>query len=56
MKLLKEPERLNRDMGKSITKGCTAFPGCELYIYEGLSHGLYEEAPDFIDRVRDFCL
>ena len=30
-------------------------PGCELYMYEGLSHGLYEEAPDFLKRVADFC-
>lgn len=30
--------------------------GAELYLYEGLSHGLYEEAKDFLDRVRDFCL
>ena len=30
-------------------------PGSELYMYEGLSHGLYEEAPDFLQRVADFC-
>lgn len=30
-------------------------PGCVLYMYEGLSHGLYEEAPDFLDRVAEFC-
>ena len=30
-------------------------PGSELYMYEGLSHGLYEEAPDFLKRVADFC-
>ena len=30
-------------------------PGSELYLYEGLSHGLYEEAPDFLKRVADFC-
>ena len=30
--------------------------GAELFLYEGLSHGLYEEAKDFLDRVRDFCL
>ena len=29
--------------------------GCQLYMYEGLGHGLYEEAPDFIQRVMDFC-
>ena len=31
-------------------------PGATLYMYEGLGHGLYEEAPDFLDRVREFCL
>ena len=30
-------------------------PDCELYIYDGLGHGLYEEAPDFLKRVSDFC-
>ena len=29
--------------------------GAELLIYPGLSHALYEEAKDFLDRVRDFC-
>lgn len=29
-------------------------PGAQLYLYEGLSHGLYEEAPDFMDRVTAF--
>lgn len=27
----------------------------ELFIYEGLGHGLYEEAKDFYDRVFEFC-
>ena len=30
-------------------------PGAELFLYEGLSHGLYEEAPDFLARVAAFC-
>ena len=30
-------------------------PGAELLLYEGLSHGLYEEAPDFLARVAAFC-
>ena len=29
--------------------------GSQLYLYEGLGHGLYEEAPDFLARVADFC-
>ena len=32
-----------------------AIAGSELYVYEGLGHGLYEEAKDFYDRVREFC-
>lgn len=30
-------------------------PNFELYMYGGLGHGLYEEAPDFLKRVSDFC-
>ena len=29
-------------------------PGSELYIYDGLGHAAYEEAPDFNDRVLRF--
>ena len=29
-------------------------PGSRLYMYEDYGHGLYEEAPDFIDRVMEF--
>ena len=32
-----------------------AIPGSELFLYEGLGHGLYEEAPDFLKRVAAFC-
>ena len=28
---------------------------CELYMYDGFGHGLYEEVPDFLMRVSDFC-
>jgi len=30
-------------------------PGCQLYMYDGLGHGLYEEAPDFLERLAGFC-
>lgn len=30
-------------------------PGSELYMYEGLGHGLYMEAPDFLQRISEFC-
>jgi pimeloyl-ACP methyl ester carboxylesterase len=29
--------------------------GSELFVYEGLGHGTFEEAKDFYDRVLDFC-
>ena len=28
---------------------------CQLFMYEGLGHGLYEEAPDFLKRISAFC-
>ena len=27
----------------------------ELYVYEGLGHGAYEEAGDFYERVMEYC-
>ena len=39
----------SRELGEQIV-------GAELFLYEGLSHALYEEAGDFLNRVRDFCL
>ncbi len=32
-----------------------AIMGSELYVYEGLGHGAFEEAKDFYERVRKFC-
>ena len=32
-----------------------AITGSELYVYEGLGHGAFEEAKDFYDRVLEFC-
>ena len=32
-----------------------AIAGSELYVYEGLGHGAFEEAKDFYDRVLEFC-
>lgn len=28
---------------------------CEVFVYEGLGHGAFEEAKDFYDRVHEFC-
>jgi pimeloyl-ACP methyl ester carboxylesterase len=41
--------------GRASEEIAAQIPGSELYLYEGLSHGLYEEAPDFLRRVADFC-
>ena len=32
-----------------------AIAGSELYVYDRLGHGAYEEAKDFFDRVQEFC-
>ena len=41
--------------GAASEEMAARIPGCGLYMYEGLGHGLYEEAPDFIRRVAEFC-
>lgn len=42
--------------GNASAEIAERIPGAQLHMYEGLGHGLYEEAPDFLVRVRDFCL
>jgi len=41
--------------GAASEELAAAIPGAQLYLYKGLGHGLYEEAPDFLTRVADFC-
>ena len=41
--------------GQASEEIAEKIPGSELYMYERLGHGLYEEAPDFLTRVADFC-
>ena len=41
--------------GQASEELAARIPGGKLYMYQGLSHGLYEEAPDFLLRVADFC-
>ena len=41
--------------GEASEEIARRIPGCELYMYPDLGHGLYEEAPDFLRRVADFC-
>ena len=42
--------------GSASEELAAQIPGSELYLYEGLGHGLDEEAPDCLRRVSDFCL
>ncbi len=41
--------------GEASREIADKIPNSQLYMYEGLGHGLYEEAPDFLDLVKDFC-
>jgi pimeloyl-ACP methyl ester carboxylesterase len=41
--------------GEASLELAARIPGSELVLYDGLGHGLYEEAPDFLQRVADFC-
>ena len=41
--------------GAASEELATRIPGAELKMYEGLGHGLYEEAPDFFEYVAAFC-
>ena len=41
--------------GQASVEMAERIPNCKLYMYDGLGHGLYEEAPDFLKRVSDFC-
>ena len=41
--------------GQASVEIAGRIPNCQLFLYEGLGHGLYEEAPDFLKRVSEFC-
>ena len=41
--------------GQASVEIAERVPDCRLFLYEGLGHGLYEEAADWLDRVADFC-
>ena len=41
--------------GRASEEMAAKIPGCRLFLYQGLGHGLYEEAPDFLTRLSDFC-
>ena len=40
--------------GQASVEMAERIPNCELYMYDGLGNGLYEEAPDFLKRVAEF--
>jgi pimeloyl-ACP methyl ester carboxylesterase len=41
--------------GQASEETAGMIPGAQLYMYDGLGHGLYEEAKDFESRVAAFC-
>ena len=41
--------------GQASVEIAERIPDCQLLLYDGLGHGLYEEAPDFLQRVSAFC-
>ena len=47
-----DDKTVGNDAANELNKGIS---GSELYIYEGLGHGAFEEAKDFYDRILDFC-
>lgn len=42
--------------GEASKEIADAIPGAELYMYEGYSHGVYEQAKDFNSRVLEFLI
>lgn len=42
--------------GEASQELAALIPGSTLRLYEGLSHALYEEAPDYLESVAAFCL
>ena len=41
--------------GQASVEIAGRIPNCQLFLYEGPGHGLYEEASDFLKRVSEFC-
>ena len=48
-----EDKVLGEEASKEIAAG---IPGAELHMYEGYSHGVYEQAKDFNARVLNYFL
>ena len=39
-----------------ITNILSSVTDCELYMYDGYGHAVYDLAPDFLDRIKTFCM
>ena len=44
----------DRIMGPDSAPDLAERLGCDLYIYKGYGHGVYDEAPDYVDRLKQF--
>ena len=42
--------------GKASEEIADQITNCQIFMYDGLGHGLYEEASDFLPRVKAFCV
>ena len=40
--------------GEGTSEAIAEKIGCEIYLYDGYGHGVYDEAPDFVDRIIEF--
>ena len=47
-----DDKTVGNDAATELREG---IPGSELFVYEGLGHGVFEEAKDFYDRIFSFC-
>ena len=47
-----DDKTVGNDAARELNEGIT---GSELFIYEGLGHGAFDEAKDFYDRIIEFC-
>ncbi len=46
----REDQVFNYTLSEELAKGI----GCDIYIYDGYNHAVYDEAPDYVDRLHDF--
>ena len=46
--------RLDRVFGENAVTDTAALIGCEYYVYPDYAHGVYDEAPDYKQRMLDF--